>query len=290
MALQDEPPVRYGQAPQRIMVPLARIDSAGPLLDIAFYLRQAKSEEPVHVVTVIPEGPDSQREITSGEKIREFAINRAASAEVPVASATRIDFNVASGVNRAVRELRISTVVLGWTGEVSTSERIFGSVLDQLLDQCSEMLLVCRIVNPVNTISRIVLLLPPLAEREAGFDMVQKSLRHLADQIGASLLVLVPERGLTQVRKVMTAGTGLKPRLQAYASWEDVREELTKCTKPDDLLVLLSAREGRLSWNGDLPKLPHEMVEQFPHTSCMVIYPSEPTPAGEGKWPNGSGV
>ncbi len=275
VALQEEPPVKQGDAPQRILVPIGSPDNAGPLLDIAFYLRQPKSTEPVHVVTVVPDGPDTQKDVAAGEKTQSFAVIQAAAADVPIQPATRIDLNVANGINRAVRELRISTVVLGWTGEATTSERIFGSVLDQLLDQCAQMLLVCRIIHPVNTINRMVLLLPPLAEREDGFNFSQKELRHLADQIGASMLVLAMENSLPRVRRYMHSGPQVRPKSQGLNSWTHISAELNNLLKPDDLVVLLSAREGRLSWNPSLASMPQRLVEQFPDISCMVVYPNE---------------
>jgi hypothetical protein len=82
---------------------------------------------------------------------------------------TRIDFNVAAGVVRAMKERRISHVVIGWNGQNTARAYIFGSILDQLLKDTRETVIVCKVDHPVNTTSRILLAIPPFAEREAGF-------------------------------------------------------------------------------------------------------------------------
>ncbi|MEX0774264.1 MAG: cation:proton antiporter [Phycisphaeraceae bacterium] len=275
VAEQSQEPVPHGEAPQRILVPLARPETATELLDLAFCLRPAKSESPIQLLTVVPDGPDVHDGVAASEKMLSQAVIHAAAADVPVHSATRVDLNIANGILRAVKELRITQVIVGWGGKSSTRERIFGSVLDQFLAQSLEMVLVCKIEQPVNTHSRLVLILPPLAEREPGFPEAHLAIRRLASQLGARLLVLATDNSLHRVKAQINHGLTARPAFQGITGWRHVLAEIAGVLKPDDLLVLHGARAGRLSWNPLLPSLPQRLARQFPATSFLVLYPSE---------------
>lgn len=275
IALTAEEPAYQAHAPQRILVPLARPESAGPLLDLAFLLRPPRTDEPIHLLTVVPDGPDVQAGVAGREKALSLAVIQAAAAEVPVQSVIRVDANIADGISRAVKELRISQVIIGWRGDVSTRERIFGSVLDQFLAQSSTMLMVCKSEHPINTIDRVILAVPPFGEREPGFDDALLLVRRLADQIDARLVVLATEPSLSRIRRRVARASGPKPTFQALAGWGDLLPTLATLLTPDDLLVLQSAREGRLSWSPALPRTPQRLSQEFPRTGFIVLYPGE---------------
>ena len=72
----------------------------------------------------------------------------------------RVDVNPASAMVRAAKELRISTIVIGWSGNASPGERIFGSILDQVLE-APPRIAVSRLVRPAAGCKRLVLAVPP---------------------------------------------------------------------------------------------------------------------------------
>ena len=111
------------------------------------------------------------------------------SAGVPVTPVTSVDVNVTAGILRAVRENRISLLVLGWNGLVSSKTRAFGRHIDAVIERTSQMVLVNRMCQPLNTAKRILMILPPFAEREVGFEEVISTAKILAGQAGTSLLM-----------------------------------------------------------------------------------------------------
>jgi hypothetical protein len=84
---------------------------------------------------------------------------------------TRIDMNVSSGVLRAVRELLITKIVIGWNGRVTAGQRIFGSILDNLLAQSYQAVYVCKLLHPLSTMNRMVVTVPANAGLEKGFSV-----------------------------------------------------------------------------------------------------------------------
>ncbi|MFW6089263.1 MAG: hypothetical protein ACODAB_05885, partial [Gemmatimonadota bacterium] len=58
---------------------------------------------------------------------------------------------------RGIAETRSSIIMVGWDGgRTAAGQWIFGSVLDQILEQTQELVLVAKLGHPLNTTRRLV--------------------------------------------------------------------------------------------------------------------------------------
>lgn len=273
---EDDKPYDPAEAPQRILVPLANPETSNALMDIAFLVRDKDSAEPLYPLTVARDSIETDVEVAKGEKILSHSIIHAASAEVPVNPMTRIDLNIASGIKRAVNEKRISNVIIGWNGQISARQRIFGSILDQLLLDIDEMVMVCKIEKPVNTFKRVVVAVPPFSALEVGFADAIRSLKLMAQQLGGDFVVVVTKEREEHVRKRVAK---VRPEIDIdYAmleQWASLPGWMEEYLQDDDLFVLVSAHGGSISWRPGLDRLPRVFAQKFPESSFIIVYPSE---------------
>ncbi len=273
---EEEKPYSPADAPQRILVPLANPETSDALMDIAFMVKDAKSGQPIYPLTVARDGVNVESNVANGEKMLSHAVIHAASAEVSVNPITRIDLNIAKGISRAVEEKRITNIIIGWNGEVSTRRKIFGSVLDQLLEEVDEMVMVCKIEKPVNTFKRLVVAVPPFASLEIGFTGTIRSLKLMAEQMGVDMVVISTEERYPYVQKGIDK---VKPDIDVeyfkVSLWSDMPRWLDDNVAENDLFTLVSAREGTISWRPGLDRLPRVISKRYPALSFITIYSSE---------------
>lgn len=277
VAIQEEAkPYQSSEAPQRILVPLANPETSDTLMDIAFMIRDKNSDQPVFPLTVARDGKDVEAQVARGEKMLSHAVVHAAAAEVPVNPVTAIDLNIANGIARSVKEKLGSTVVIGWNGAVSPQQRIFGTILDQLLQKIDEMVFVTKVHKPVSTHTRVVIAVPPFATLESGFSGAMRSLKLMADQVGGELLILSPQERLEFVKKsTKRVKPDLDMKYESIPRWSDLPGWLDENIHDDDMFVLFSAREGSLSWRPALDRLPRVVANRYPELSFITVYPSE---------------
>jgi Kef-type K+ transport system membrane component KefB/mannitol/fructose-specific phosphotransferase system IIA component (Ntr-type) len=280
VALREEQrPYDPRAAPRRIVVSLSKPETADTLMDLAFILRGAGTDEPVHPLMVVRgEGSDAdaEAEVAEAEKVLAHAVVHAAAAEVPVVPLTRVDPNVAAGIARGVAETRGSLIVLGWNARRGPGQAMFGGVLDQLLQRTRQAVVAARVERPVNTTGRVVLLLPPAIERHAGFGDALRTVNLLASGAGADLEAISiggePER-------LKALHAQVKPALPAawerVDGWGELLERLGARVRPGDLVVLASARRGTLAWHPRLVRLPEQLAALVPG-SLLLVYPAEP--------------
>lgn len=298
-------------APQRMLIPLRNPQAADAIMDVALLVREKESPEPLFPLTVVLDDDDASAQVAAAERMLGHAVMYAAGANVPVVPVTRLDNNAAAGVLRAARELRISTIVMGWTGRGSVRNRVFGSVLDQLLESSSQQFIVCRLRSPLNAAQRLVLLVPRFADHEVGFRDAVVAIKTLAQRAGLDLVVAAEEAELAQLRITVPAVTpdvetvfvavrsvasmfshpiasssiASRPvvgdRTPAFGSTRPAdardggRDGTGTFLRADDLLVLLGARSHRVSWSPAIDRLPGLLVSQFPEMNLIVVYPTE---------------
>lgn len=264
------------EAPQRILVPLANPTTAEALLDIAFAMRDKISEESVYPLSVVRDGVNVQAQVAESEKMLSHAVIYASGAEIPISPITRIDMNISSGINRAIKEKRITTIIIGWNGESSARQRIFGGVLDQLLEQTDEMIMVSKIEEKVNTNEHVVLAIPPLASLEPGFLEAIRSIKILTSQIGTDLkIIAVHDRINILKRFIDKINPDVSTKYIDIPNWVNLIEKLDETLEKNSLFMLLSAREGAISWRAGLDRMPGIIANRFSNNNFITIFPSE---------------
>jgi Kef-type K+ transport system membrane component KefB/mannitol/fructose-specific phosphotransferase system IIA component (Ntr-type)/nucleotide-binding universal stress UspA family protein len=277
MALEEEgKPFDPGETPQRIMVPMANPATSQDLMDLALMIRAPDSPEPIHPITVVPsEGEQSDEHVALAERMLSHAVAHAAAADAPVIAITRMDHNFASGIARAVVETRSSTLIIGWDGRRSPRRGIFGSVLDQLLDLTKQQVLVAKLGHPLNTTERVVLLIPHATDHLPGFLESVRTINRMANQLGARILgFTVRSDAESYLRDFERIAPKAPTTFERAESWEEALSRLQQEVRPDDLVVVLSARRGAVSWTSMLERLPGILARLVPE-SFIMMYPSE---------------
>jgi mannitol/fructose-specific phosphotransferase system IIA component (Ntr-type) len=156
---------------------------------------------------------------------------------------------------------------------------VFGTVLDQLLEQSRQLVLVVKLGHPLNTTKRLVLVLPGAIDHNPGFWGALTTAKTLAAELGAGILGLVVGGVAERYGQLCD---GIKPQVpsswEAIPRWGMLLPELRGRLRPDDLVVVMSARRGTLAWHSRLERLPGQLARLVPE-SFIIMYPSQIQPA-----------
>lgn len=259
----------------RILVPIANPASFEQLIDLAILIRDPKSKEPIFPLSVVNDDAESRRRVLLNDRIFERAIAHATAAEVPVDLISRVDLNVAGGIVRAVKDLAISDIVIGWNGKSSAIESFFGSIMAQILENTAQNVLVSKFLQPVNTFQNIYILVPENAELEKGFGHWLTLINRLSQQLNAALRFFIVGESCDKIEKIWKADK--KHSKASFNFWRDY-EELEFWSahfKENDLLVVISAREQTLSYTKTLERLPRILSDVFANVSFVILFPEQ---------------
>ncbi|MHC3437701.1 cation:proton antiporter domain-containing protein [Natrialbaceae archaeon A-gly3] len=264
--------------PQRILLPISREpEYRESLLDLALALRGDRSEEPLHVLSVVRPATDSREtdaRVAHAEEVLERMETYAAGAEVPIEDHTRINHNVATGIVNSSVENRISTIVIGWDGTQSREQHVHGHVIDQVLSRSPLLTLVGRIRRPINAARRLVVVLPPGIEHNPGFLEAVHTVKRLAEGTGTSIIALAIGASPADLeRAISPVDPEVPAEFETVENWTALRSVLEGDVAEDDNVVCLSARRGDPGWQPALRTLPTE-ISRLTDGNFAIVYPA----------------
>ena len=164
-------------------------------------------------------------------------------------------------------------VVAEWPSRAGLLEKLLGEDLDILIANMDKTLFVCQLEKPLISNKRIVLIAPPLAEHENGFEGWLQKIAKLAQELSVPVLFYGDARTHEAVQKLTKKiGTSAGFQFVVFTDWEDFLV-LSRSIEDEDLIVLASSRRGSISYKSLLDNLPAKMERYFVQNSKIVIYP-----------------
>jgi Kef-type K+ transport system membrane component KefB len=274
IAEAEKVPVEFGK-PERILVSVSNPDTIEGLIDFSILIRELQTQQSVYMLSVVPDDAFALEQIARNNKMFESAISHAAASDVKLSLVSRVDLNVANGINRAVKELMINKVILGWNGKITTTNFFFGSIIENLIASTEQMVIVVKATNPLNTTNRIVVSIPENAECEAGFGTWLKTLEVLATRTSSLLLFSGFKKSISEIPAFfVTNPANLQIEYKVINSTHPITE-MAQTVTSQDLFVVIAARRRTLSFNHYFDHMPRDLARYYENKNFVIIYPEQ---------------
>ncbi|HPG29179.1 MAG TPA: cation:proton antiporter [bacterium] len=258
----------------RILIPLKNPETINSLIDLALLLHPKNSHDPIYPLNIAIEGKDVQEQVLSGENILTKAVMRISAANKISFPLTSIDINVHNAIIKSVKEYRISKVALGWNENITFKHHLFGNTIDKYIKESREIIFVAAILQPLNISDRILLIIPPLIHKQNGFKDTLIELKKLSLSINAKIIFLAEQSAIEEILAIINQS---KPVLSSdfipVSSWKKIYNILDEMTLPNDIIIQMIARPGRLAWSLNFDKMPNQLKLRFPNNSIITVYP-----------------
>lgn len=247
------------------------------LLSFAKMLRSPHSTTPLTVGTVLTQGSDTENDVRVARASLEKYVKDASAADVPVHATATIDFNVSDGIVRLAREALADGVVMGWPRKLGDLESLLGEHAGGVVTKTDKTVFLCDFPKTLNgTVGvrnrRVVLVVPPFADKENGFYFWLAKILSLARQLSAHVVVC----GTTPTfrRLTVVAGRNYKMTHVNFAHWDNFLL-LRRQILPSDLLVAIVARKGSPSYLHAMDQIPYTMQQHFNEYNHIVVFPQQ---------------
>ncbi len=264
-----------GAHSEHILLPIENIGSIEKLLELATFIKDRKSANPLSILSVVSNNDEAEINIIRARNKLEEFVKQASASETKVNIITTIDHNPASGIGRISREIMADIIVLEWPQKSGLIDKIIGEKVESILSTTDKTTFICNLKKPLILHKRIVIVVPPLAEHENGFGVWFAKMAKLAQELSIPMLVYCNEPTERAVERLvektkLTASITIK----AFTEWEDFLV-LSRGVREEDLFVLVSARKGATSYLGTLDNLPSKLEKHFAKNSKFIIYPQQ---------------
>ena len=260
---------------EHILLPIANLMNIEKLLEFTLLIKDKKSVNPVTVLSVVPNNAEAEMNIVSARKKLEEYKSHGAAAEIKINTIATIDLNATAGISRIAKEIVADIIVLGWPKKAGILEKLIGEKIYSIINNIDKNLFVCHQEKLLVTQKRIVVLAPPLAEKEIGFETWLQKILKLSKELSISIVFF----GLRATYDAVNSKMEIKKwrgsvSFHAFTDWDDFLV-LTDFVNADDLLVLISARKNAVSYQKYLDHIPSKLEKHFNSNNKIIVYPQQ---------------
>ena len=257
----------------RQLVAVANPLTAEGIMKIAIYMRHPKNKLPMTALYV--RNNDDPANIAMGKNALQTAVKVASAVDVKVDDVERYDINIATGLVNVLKEKNCTDIIIGLHRKSNIVDTFYGSMIEQLLRATNKSIIMSRCFIPVNTVTRIVVVVPPKAEFETGFRQWVTRIGNLATQVGCKAIFIAYKETIPYIQGVLTAEKyTISHEYREMETWDDFIM-LSNRIHDDDLLVVIGARRTSISFSSDMEAMPTFLSRYFANHNIMIIYPEQ---------------
>jgi hypothetical protein len=134
-----------------------------------------------------------------------------------------------------------------------------------------QAVIVSKILQPLNTFQRIILVLSPNAQLEIGFARAISKINNILKQLGGNVIVHGTQNTLDGFSLITQDKKKSIYKYKPCDSFEDF--EPMETIKTDDLFVFLNARPQTISYDYHVDEMAKKINKNNEFTSFIVFYP-----------------
>ena len=263
----------------RLMVMLTGSNTLQALMDTAITLYDKNSPELVGLYVTI-NGEHAPKYMQDGKGRLEEASRIAASADVPFIAHNRLGNNIIDSILHASNEFSADRMLMGLPLRHSINLPYLDNIISPLNDGFHGQIVLQRFVTPINTIRRIVVLVPGPVIQDDAFEKCMESIYRITMAIGCATEFYGKDQPISAVR-----GTGLNFS-SGRVSYNEVSETadmhwVISGLKEDHLLMIVGPRDSETHAGRSFRHL-YERIH-MPETdfSTMLLFPETQTVKGK---------
>lgn len=260
---------------EHILLPIANLGNIEKLLEFTLLIKDRKSVNPVTVLSVVPNNAEAEINIVSARKRLEEYKKHGAATEIKINTIATIDLNATAGISRIAKEIVADIIVLGWPKKAGILEKLIGEKIYSIINNIDKNLFICHLEKLLVTQKRIIVLVPPMAEKEFGFEIWLQKIIKLSKELSIPVVLfgLRSTYDAVKLRMEIQKWRG-SIGFHSFTDWDDFLV-LSDFVNEDDLMVLISARKNAVSYQKYLDHIPSKLEKHFNSNNKILVYPQQ---------------
>jgi Kef-type K+ transport system membrane component KefB len=263
--------LKIKEKPERILVPMANPENMQRLIDFALLIKNPASAEPIYPLSIVEDANDADEKLKLIRQATEGIVEQISSGDKQVEILKKVDLNIVDGIVRTAKAYSISDIIINWRGG-SGANFLFGNITENLVGKSSQQIFASRILQPMNSFDKCVVLLTPNAELENAFKRSALKINTIIRQVGNETRIYGNSDTLEAFKRVIG---DKKSEMHLYAALEDFSDLsfIEQNMKQDDLHIFLCGRPQTVSFEYHVDQLPKIISKSREFSSFIVIYP-----------------
>lgn len=256
---------------ERILIPVSNPENIARLIDLSLMIKDVKSQEPIYPLSIVEDTAEADERINVVKKVIDGVVEQISSGDKKVQVLKKVDLSIVDGIARTAKAYNISDILISWKAQQSSSTIIFGTIADNLLLKTKQSIIISKIIQPLNTYNKVILVLTPNAELESGFNLVVKKINTILKQIGTGSIIYGQQKTIDAFIKLVNDKKKEFYNYLTVTSFDD--SDIVDKVNTDDLYVFLSSRKQTVSFDFHVDNMPKSLNKNSEFSSYILFYP-----------------
>lgn len=256
---------------ERILIPVSNPENIARLIDLSLMIKDSKSQEPIYPLSIVEDTAEADERINVVKKVIDGVVEQISSGDKKVQVLKKVDLSIVDGIARTAKAYNISDILISWKAQQSSSTIIFGNIADNLLLKTKQSIIISKIIQPLNTYNKVILVLTPNAELESGFNLVVRKINTILKQIGTGSIIYGQQKTIDAFIKLVNDKKKEFYNYLTVTSFDD--SDIVDKVYTDDLYVFLSSRKQTVSFDFHVDNMPKSLNKNSEFSSYILFYP-----------------
>lgn len=260
---------------EKIMIPFQHKEDVEALVNMANVTMNKKLNRGLIGINVVYDDQHSETNQKNGKQILSHAVAMAVASDIRMQTQSRLATNIANGIKHAFKENDASEIIMAMHRPGNPGDDFWGAYAQGLTSDIYRQILICRINSPLATIRRIHVAVPSRVQFEPGFHRWVETLARMAERMSCRMVFHGREDTTSLIKNYITEHhPTVRADYELMQHWRYVTS-LARIVSSDHLFVVITARQGTVSYKPAFDKLPQELTQSFPDCSLLIIYPDQ---------------
>ena len=266
---------------EKILIPVKYPETCDTLVTLAIMMRNSQLNRGLIALNVVYDDNDVEINQHRGQQLLEHVAQTANASDVRIQTQVRLATNIGNGIRHAFMEYDCSEIILGLHIHDNSNRVFWGEFAQSVFNNLSRQIIIARCAQPFNTLRAIQVVVPSRAEYEPGFYRWLERLCRLAKALECRIVFHATLTTISLLQQyVENRHPNVRGEYTEMAKWIGM-PDVAENTPDDNMLVVITARQGTVSYKNALDKLPEEITEHYHGKNLMIIFPDQYGPAPE---------
>ncbi len=258
---------------ERILIPISNPDSIDELINLSTLIKSKDNRNGLYALNIISNDTMHSNLEKNARKVLEKASVAAAATDIQLKQILRYDVNIVNGITGIIKEHNITDLVMGLHVKKGISESFLGKLTEGILSKSNTTTFVYKPAQPISTIKRFHVVIPPNAEKETGFPFWLSKIWNIPRNAGKKMVFYAHENTLNLIKRLV-AKYPIEVGFKQFENWNDFLI-ISREIRADDGLVIVMSREMRPSFHSNMVNIPAYLNQYFQSISIILIYPMQ---------------
>ena len=254
-----------------LLIPVYNENTLRDLMNFANLITPKSDNNQISVAAIIDNESNQQIQVKRAKKLFDNALHYSASNERVVDTCMRYDTSYTNGILNLLREHSSQDLLL----DIDSTKQIKSSLIYKVshndMHNAEVTTIMYRSCQPIATIKRHVIVIPPNAELEFGFRSWITRIWAMLRSTGADALVYANSRTLSVIERINKA-VPISIETREFLNYKDVLI-VTRELKTNDGLIFVMSKRLNPSFDESMEAIPIYIDTYFKDINLVLIYP-----------------